>query len=62
MRCSHRGGRIFNLAALDRLTPCVADDDHSPAHTAATALKRDARHARERGGYTVQLDSLRSRP
>jgi hypothetical protein len=25
------GGRIVNLAALDHLTPCVADDDHSPA-------------------------------
>jgi hypothetical protein len=61
MRCSHRDGRIFNLAALDHLTPWVADDDHSPAYTAETALKRDARHARERGGYTVQLDSLRSR-
>ena len=47
------GGRIFNLAALDHLTPCVADDDHSPAYT-ATALKRAAQHARERGGYTVR--------
>jgi len=36
------GGRIFNLAALDHLTPCVADDDHSPAYTAETALERDA--------------------
>jgi hypothetical protein len=39
----------------------VADDDHSAAYTAEPALQRDARHARERGGYTVQLDSLRSR-
>ena len=54
------GGRIFNLAALDHLTPCVADDDHSPAYTAETALERAARHARERGGYTVRLDSLRA--
>ena len=36
------GGRIFNLAALDHLTPCVADDDHSPAYTAETALERAA--------------------
>ena len=50
----------FNLAALDHLTPCVADDDHSPAYTAETALERAARHARERGGYTVRLDSLRA--
>src|SRR6478672_12157833 len=54
------GGRIFNLAALDHLTPCVADDDHSPAYTAETALERAARHARERGGCTVRLDSLRA--
>jgi hypothetical protein len=27
------GGQIFNLAALDHLTPYVADDDHSPAYT-----------------------------
>ena len=54
------GGRILNLAALDHLTPCVADDDHSPAYTAETALERAARHARERGGYTVRLDSLRA--
>ena len=41
------------------LTPCVADDDHSPAYTAETALERTARrHARARGGYTVRLDSL----
>ena len=33
------GGRIFNLAALDHLTPCVADDDHLPAFTAETALE-----------------------
>ena len=39
------GGRIFNLAALDHLTPCVADDDHSPAYTAETALERAARPA-----------------
>ena len=52
------GGRIFNLAALDHLTPCVVDDDHSPAYSAETALERAARHARERGGYTVRLDSL----
>jgi hypothetical protein len=38
----------------------VADDDHSPAYTAETALERAARHARERGGYTVRLDSLRA--
>jgi hypothetical protein len=38
----------------------VADDDHSPAYTAKTALERAARHARERGGYTVRLDSLRA--
>jgi len=54
------GGRIFNLAALDHLTPCVADDDHSPAYTAETVLERAARHARERGGYTVRLNSLRA--
>ena len=54
------GGGIFNLAALDHLSPCVADDDHSPAYTAETALERAARHARERGGYTVRLDSLRA--
>src|SRR6476661_5627121 len=54
------GGRIFNLVALGHLTPCVADDDHSPAYTAETALERAARHARERGGYTVRLDSLRA--
>ena len=47
------GGRIVNLAALDHLTPCVADDDHSPAYAAETALERAARHARERGGYTL---------
>ena len=46
------GGRIFNLAALDHLRPCVADDDHSPANTAETALERAVWHARERGGYT----------
>ena len=54
------GFPIFNLAALDHLTPCVADDDHSPAYTAETALQCAARHARERGGYTVRLDSLRA--
>jgi hypothetical protein len=54
------GGRIFNLVALGHLSPCVADDDHSPAYTAETALERAARHARERGGYTVRLDSLRA--
>jgi len=31
-----------------------------PAYTAETALERVARHARERGGYTVRLDSLRA--
>ena len=40
------GGRIFNLAALDHLTSCVADDDHSLAYTAESALERAARHAR----------------
>jgi hypothetical protein len=54
------GGRIFNLAALNHLTGWVAEDDHSPAYAAETALERAARHARERGGYTVRLDSLRA--
>lgn len=45
-------GLIFNVAALDLLTPCVADDDHPPADSAETGLERAARHARERGGYT----------
>ena len=54
------GGRIFNLTAIDHLTPCVADDDHSPAYMAETALERAARHARQRGGYTVRLDCLRA--
>ena len=31
-----------------------------PAYTAETALERVARHARERGGYTMRLDSLRA--
>jgi hypothetical protein len=62
---SNQSCRVPNLpasctAALDHLTPCVADDDHSPAYTAETALERAARHARERGGYTVRLDSLRA--
>ena len=35
-------------------------DDHSPAYTAESALERAARLARERGGYTVRLDSLRA--
>ena len=30
------------------------------AYSAETALERAARHARERGGYTVRLDSLRA--
>jgi hypothetical protein len=40
--------------------PFMADDDHSSAYTAETALERAARHARERGGYTVRLDSRRA--
>ena len=50
------GGRIFNLAVLDHLTSCVADDDHSPGDIAESALQRAARHARGRGGYTVRLE------
>ena len=47
-------------SAAPALTPCVADDDHSPGLCGRDRLERAARHGRERGGYTVRRDRLRA--